>query len=465
MRTARILLISLFICFAVTAVFAQDDGADDLNDEFVPQFDDEDMKPLKVKKGDFSINYGAWITSMAINDNDGNTSLLSSLTLSKLWLRLGLFQNFEIYGRLKDAYFKALDDPDDKLPDSDETNNQLDLDAGYIGFSTESNLIQIYLGRKHYHLGTGLVFSGKGDGGELGLYTSILDIKLFGAHTGFLNKDTNPYRLVGKEFQDEGKRLFLGGTISKTMLNQQIYMMVLQQKDMADYNANNEDMEYNSQYIGGGLKGSFYGAQYYAEYILEQGENYQDDSANPGVKEKSDIDAKAMQIGLNYYFDLPLKPVLLLSYARGTGDTTRTNAKAPNGNSDETDNGFIYFGKFVGGYALRPYLSNIDIRRIGFSVSPLSTMDSRILNRMTIIAKYTMYEKVEEKGDIYTGAGPDPTAQDNKDIGSGIDISFRWKVFYDFSAFINYAVFMPGDAMGSGAENRTFIMGGINLML
>ena len=226
------------------------------------------------------------------------------------------------------------------------------------------------------------------------------------------------------------------------------------QFDMSDETAG-ERHKYNSQYFGGGINGFITDAvSYYGEYIYEIGTTFTSDN------KKTSIRAMAALFGLDYYINVMLRPVFMVQYAYGSGDADRDNYGNSNSLSQGGfDTGFISFGTFLGGYALRPLPGNIHIFRGGFSLSPFSWSSSNIINRMTLIAKYSYYMKDKKTGVINLGE----TSIDEFFIGHGVDVSLRWKILSDLSFFMNYAIFIPGDAFAASTANRHFIMEGITL--
>ncbi len=406
----------------------------------------------------FSISYGGWLTSAVIDEYiSGSADLMSSVSIAQIWLKTTLPYNSHIYLRGKDVYTFYIKQPEN----SDiENENNLDLDAGYFYMPVAQNSVNYSIGRKFYLLGSGLVLNGRGDGGEFNFYSRYVDIKLVGAYTGLLNKDTNPYKQVSNLFTDDGKRILAGGALSKSFYNQTLYFLGLYQADKNDEMDNpsypNARSRYNSQYYGLGFNGTFRNASYFGEYIIERGESYCDPSY---TNKKQSIKASAAVLSLNYYFDIMLRPVLLLQYAYGSGDSDREDPMSPVGNTRSDDKGFIYFGSFSGGYALRPYLSNIHVYRSGIAITPLGSSSNVILKRINLSAIYSNYQKDVTNASINSGEAAEP----NKDIGHGFDLALSWKIFSDLSFFANYAVFVPGSAYASGEKNRTFIMTGFNL--
>ncbi len=461
------LIIAGIILLSWTAVHAQVQDLAETADTFIPDFSsDPDMKPVKGAPNIFTLTYGGWITSIYIDDKkksdeNGEMDLSSSITTAKIWLRTTLPANMGLYVRGKDTYLKIINDKG--YEDIDKTDNQLVLDAAYLSWSTDKNMLNLNIGRKLYNIGTGIVLCDTGDGGDLGFYSKYLNIELLGMYTGFLDKDANPYGLSDKDYNDGAKRVFAGGTISESIYNQKIYLLGLYQMDKGDDASDTKKTTYNSLYYGAGLEGIFWNAQYYAEYIIESGKSYMTSDPDTGEStEKKDIKASAGNFGLNYYFNIILKPAIVLGYSFASGDKDRISATSPNGSTKGDDEGFIYFGKFVGGFALRPKLSNIHIYRAGLSINPVSFLENNQLNRMSLIFKWSRYNKDDKDGAISDTSAVVPG---ESYIGDAYDVSFRWKIFYDFSIFANYGLFKPGDAYPSDEENRTFIMAGVNLMI
>ncbi len=421
-----------------------------IKDTFSPDFaSDEDMKTLKAEQKPFTISYGGWIESAVIDSrsgNDSSTAMTTSLTSAKLWLKVILPYNSYLYLRGRDVFTYNIDKPEGMKIDT--TENEPDLDAAYYSISVLDNALRFSLGRKFYLVGTGLVFNGRGDGVEIDIFSKFIDLTLFGAYTGLLNKDTNPYRLSTSDINDKGERIFAGGELSRSFYNQTVYALALMQIDKNDIKT-----KYDSRYYGLGLKGTFKDALYYGEFIYEQGTSY------ISADEKKDISAMAAIAGLNYFFNVTTKPALLLDYAYGSGDSDRNAANSPTGNTSGDDNGFMYFGTFVGGYALRPYLANIHVCRTGFAVTPFDSSKNLLLKRINITAKYSYYRKDKSNSTINSGDAPNS----NKNIGQGADFSLKWKIFSDLSFYINYGLFFPGAAYVSGEKTRSFAMAGIYL--
>ncbi len=424
-------------------------------DVFFPNLQaDPEMKSPEVGKKPFTISYGGWITPTVIDDRkNADSDLMMSYTTVKLWMQMSLWQNAFIHVRGKDAYSRVITEKNQG--GVEDWKNVLDLDVGFIHMATSGRALQLALGRKFYIIGTGLVFNGRGDGGELDLYTRVIDVKLFGLYTGYLQKDSNPYGLSDKDFSSGATRIFAGGTLEKSFANQTIYLLGLAQIDQGDEPAGT-NTRYQSQYYGAGMKGVVLTSMdYYAEFIYEMGESY-----ISATNEKKDIAAMAGMFGVNWYIDAPMNPALMFQYAYGSGDADRAGYKST-GNTKGDDTGFISFGTFVGGFALRPQLSNLHIARLGIAISPFYASDKPYLKRINLIPRYSYYMKDKPGGNINSGEA----ASNSRDVGHGVDMSLRWGIFYDLSLFANYGLFLPGEAYkNENNDPRHFIMGGFNLV-
>lgn len=443
MRHATRLSITLVLVFMFSAgaLFAQ--AAPPIGEDLSYDINaDPQMRPTPGEWKPFTLSYGGWITPVIIDERKGSeTALTTSVTTLRLWMQSTLWKNSFIYVRGKDVYLTGLMEKNRTKPESENT---IDLDLAFIQMATPGGALRFSAGRKYFILGTGLAFNGRGDGAELNIYSRFVDVKAFGVYTGLLAKDQNPYGLSGKDFSDGAKRVFAGGTIERGIVNQTLYLLAMIQMDRQEEDAGVEST-YDSQYYGAGLKGLIVdGMDYYAEFIYQMGEN---NLETP----KKDIKAMAGMFGLNYYFDAAFNPALLFQYAYGSGDDDT---------ADDEDTTFTYFGTYVGGFALRPQLRNIHIARLGFSFVPFYSSEKVWLKRMNVIARYSYYMKDKVETPASVGEGP----LEERFLGHGADLSLRWAIFSDLSFFVNYGLFLPGDAYSSSEGTRNFVMGGFNLV-
>ncbi len=450
---------TVLMAFILLAAVNLSAAGQDYEGFFYSPDSDEDMKVVQADKS-FSrkgIQYGLTLSPVYIYDNADQYSLSTYLLNSKLWARAYLWNNCSVYARVKDSYLGIISA--DGIYEDIESDNVFDLDLGFITMSTDSGDLEFSAGRRFFSLGTGLALDGRGDGAEFIFNSSIFSVKLLGMYTGLMMKDNNPYGLSDKDLADGAKRVFGGAEASLFFYNQKFYIFGLAQYDFSDEDSA-QKTRYDSQYFGSGISGVFAGSlAYYGEFIYETGKSYLDTPAN----EQADVRAYAVNSGLDWYIPVLLKPVLMLQYAFGSGDDdrdtyVRSNRSESGGGSDS---GFIYFGTFSGGYAFRPQLGNMHVFRGGFALAPFSWAESRRLTKMTLMAKYACYMK--DKNDSGVTSGDAMVAESF--IGQGIDVSLRWQMFYDLSMYVNYGLFLPGDAYDSSVGSEQFAMAGINLSI
>jgi len=431
------------------------DDLPETSDRFYPDLQsDDDMKLISEGKSwnNTGIQFGGWFTPTIITQDEETGNLTTSVNTVKIWAKSYLWQNSFIYLRVKETLLGVAHQSGGN--NLDEIDNLIDLDVGFIGMSFLDNTIEIYLGRKYFIMGSGLIFNGRADGIELDYYSRYASLKFFCAYTGLLLKDNNPYGMSARDISDGAKRLFVGGSVSTDFDNQTMYLIGMGQIDFGG----NE--EYNSQYYAVGMKGVlFQDLSYFGELIAERGQSYSTNSLLTGDR-YVEINSYAANAGLNYYFHTYLKPAFIAQYAFGSGDKDRDSYRSVTHESLVGDDGFIGFGTFNGGFALKPLPGNLHVIRAGFSIAPCSWAKRLWLKRMTVISKYTVYLKDEKDAAVKYG---DDAEQSDYFVGQGVDFAFRWKIFSDLSVFTNYAFFVPGSAYPESENVRHFFMTGCNL--
>lgn len=462
MRYLSTLALTLFI-FCSISLSAQTLQRDE-DRFFYGSETDEDMQVIIPDKSFATegIQYGAIISPVFLYENKNGENLTTAIVNSKIWAKAYLWNNSYFYGGIKDSYMNVLSKKGDTYENT-KTDNTIDLDQAFISMTGMEGAVKISAGRKYYSIGTGLVLNGRGDGAELDCTASIISINLIGLYTGYMSKDNNPYKLTDKDLSDGAERLFSGGVISTAAGNQQIYFFGLVQMDRPKKKDTVQE-KYNSQYFGAGINGAVLkDISYYAESVFESGESH---ITKVSGNEKSKIAAYAFNTGLSYFIPVVLNPTLNFQYAFGSGDSSRkdytTGNRKESDDANGYDKGFISFGTFSGGYALKPVLSNIHIIRAGITCLPFSLTDSAYLKKMSLGTKYSYYLKDKKSSPINNGI--DDATENESFIGQGIDISLRWQIFYDASFYLNYGLFLPGDAY-KNTDPHNFIMAGINLSI
>lgn len=453
MKKILIIILAIVTVNCSTLLFAQE--------EYIPLPDvagDPDLATAAKPVQPFTLRYGGWITPVVIDQRTSDTDLMTSITTARVWLTSTLWANATLYVRLKDSYLAVIREQDVNI---DNTSNVFDLDIASVTIPVVKNKVRLVLGRKYYITGAGLVLNGRGDGGELQVYSRYGDLKAFGMYSGLLNKDDNPYGLSSRDITDGAKRIFASAQYSKDFLyNNTFYLYGLMEKDKQDEDANAKSA-YDAQYIGAGVKGVVAdNLSYYAEYVYQMGTSYTIPS-NPLIpsQEKSDIKAMAVLAGLRYYWKVAYRPLINFQYAYGTGDEDAAYYNSSLGHTKNDDTRFMYFGTFLGGFALRPQLGNLHVIRPGVGISPFYNGGDRV-KAMNLVVYYTYYMKDKKESPI--GGGEAELAESF--VGQGVDVMLRWPVYYDFSFFANYGLFLPGDAYDSSEPQRHFIMAGVNIV-
>ena len=483
---------------------ADEKPADD--DGFYPKFrTDEDIRDASPGQSlsNKGLQYGVWLTPVFINSQNSKRSDTSTVDTARVWMKSYLWDGAYVYARGKYNLTAALDrrGSNDNYMDlynyylmassgllsqldilyklnnqhklrTKTVNHSVDLDVGFLSMNLGGKTAQVTIGRKYFILGSGLVLNGRGDGGEVDIYSPVVNVKALVSYTGWLVKDDNPYGMSDRDLTDGARRLFAGGEVFHDFYNQTLYFLALGQ---IDYGMEDRiyRTHYNSQYYGAGLKGVLFGGLVYnGEFVAERGKSYINRSvylSNPAaptqngyvyISKGEKIKGYGGALNLSYYFDAALNPVILFQYSAGTGDKHRNNYKQPGGNGQGSDFGFIPFGTFVGGYALRPLIGNLHTLRGGFSISPFSWSDARWLRSMSLMTKYSFYLKNKAAAGINGG---NDALKKNRFVGQGVDVSLRWLIFSDLSTFVNYAIFVPGSAYPASESNRHFTMVGFNI--
>ncbi len=444
-------ILPLLMALCYTGLFAQ---SHDYDSFFYSPKADEDMKVLEP--GDnFSrrgIQYGLELSPMLIYQESDDYRLFSSLVNARLWAKTYLWNNSFLYVRVKNSFLGVISAAD--AYSSVDSDNLFDLDLAYLDTRSSAGAVKFAMGRRYFSVGTGLVLDDRGDGAEFSLSGGMFSLNLMGMYTGLLLKDNNPYGFSDRDTADGARRVFTGGTASFYYGNQELYLLGIAEIDLSEQD-DTQKTKYDAQYYGLGVNGVFLeDVAYYAEFIYETGKGYA-----PG-NQQTDISAYAFNSGIDWYIPVSLKPVLMLQYAFGSGDENRSNYTTSNMQGTDTeDSGFIYFGSFNGGYALRPVLGNMHVIRAGASFAPLAGATSARLQKMSLMAKYSCYIKDVTTSGVNEGDG----GEDAAFLGQGIDASLRWEIYCDLSFYINYGVFFPGSAYTSDTGETQFAMAGINL--
>jgi len=454
----------VIILFIMAAVFTRGASAQGYYsakdaDQFFPDFkSDEDMSVTTAVRTPTrsAVQFGGWIMPTFLTDyRSGSKQLNSAVTNINLWLKANLWQNAYIYLRGRDTLTGVM--MQDGYNSVDEIDNLIDLDLGYISSSFLDGMLRLQFGRKYFTAGAGLVLNGRGDGIQFDISSRWVKFSVYGMYSGLIQKENNLYQISSKDYSDGSKRIFTGGELAFPFENQEAYILAVGQFDMSEETAGARN-KYNSQYCGVGLRGIIADAvSYYGEFVYETGTTFDIDN------KKHDIRAMAASFSMDYYINVTTFPTFVVQYNYASGDVSReyysTSWASWTGTGGGNDTGFIGFGTFSAGYGLRPLPGNLHAVRAGFSISPFSWAKQFYLKRITLLAKYSCYLKDKTEGAISQGEA----TLDELLVGHGVDVSLRWKILGDLSLFVNYGVFLPGDAYASSENDRHFVMEGISL--
>jgi hypothetical protein len=212
-----------------------------------------------------------------------------------------------------------------------------------------------------------------------------------------------------------------------------------------------QDYDYDSQYVGLGSHGQLVlpGLRYYGEAIWECG--LSSPSGFPAGHEE--IDAFALDAGLDYYFNVHTKPRVGVEYALGSGDSERispTNTIGGNPPGTEDDN-FLYFGFINTGDSLAARLSNLQFLRLGGSFRPFE--GNPCLDHLELGTNLFRYWKDEARA----GISDFRADRASGDIGTELDLFLYWQVLSDLALGIRFGTFFPGDAYSHDSPRDFFV--------
>jgi alginate production protein len=160
------------------------------------------------------------------------------------------------------------------------------------------------------------------------------------------------------------------------------------------------------------------------------------------------IRAWGMDVGLTYLFELPWEPLLIFSFAFGSGDTTpdsltdtrfRQTGLQGNGAEFETATEMQYYGEL-----LDPELSNLLIFTAGMTLHPIADTSLTLMYHA-----YRQHTRASEFREIALDA--EPTGE-SREVGSEIDLMGIWEIG-PVELKLVFGAFFPGKAFE--AETRT----------
>jgi len=216
--------------------------------------------------------------------------------------------------------------------------------------------------------------------------------------------------------------------------------------------------DYDSNYLGIGSEGSLAflpHLRYLAELVFESGQGFPE-----GVRTRQEeIHAMALDVLLEYLFDVKHHPKVAFEYLWGSGDSDRrlSSSATVGGNQYRTrDEAFNAFGFRDTGLAFAPQISNLHIFQLAVSAFPLEELE--LFRRMEIGSKAFFYTK-----DKRDGAISDVTATaDSSWVGWEWDVFVNWRMTSDVSLTVRYGVFQPGAAFEDNDQWRHFLYAAVS---
>lgn len=406
------------------------------------------------QEGELVFDYGTWLNYRYISyhDDDNDSSVDDSTEQlhwidSRVWFKAtlkpltdsGYQKEHYLFLRVKDLMTQSL--PESTAGGWDHDGPHLE----YAYMSLDARPFWVRIGRKYFSVGQGIAMGDDNDGAEVFFQSADWFLKAFLAQTvpGEDNVDTS---VPG--YDKDSDRYFYGFEYGYLGFpGHDLYCYVVGQEDSSDARPDDPDYDYryDSQYYGLGAEGPLAKAfTYRLEAIKEYGRSRVYDTA-----EKREIDAWAAVSRVAYTPRVYAHPNVSFEYAFGSGDSSRTSVTDTyGGNTSQKDGNFLYFGYFPTSYALFPRLSNIHICRAGIALRPLES--NAVFKHLTIGADYYRFFKDKSGGGVY-----DPEASDNdRDIGSEIDLTLGWRIFSDLGVYARYGHFMPGGAYSPDANNN-----------
>lgn len=374
----------------------------------------------------------------------------SWLQEAQFWMQMNYGSDYGAYFQLNNAYIDRAVGPTYSGIGADFKGPS--VSTAYLKADLEKHGLPLIatLGRQYFFLGRGVAYGALHDGLLLEK-SGTGPIRIKGLIAKSKSREDNvDYSVPG--FDKEGDRVFVGAEIGYSGLpNAFVYLYGLVQKDNASSNPENprQNYRYDSQYLGSGLSVNFgENLESWSEIIGERGNSFTD-AARTDLRE-TDINAWAFLSGLKYRPKLPTKPVLEGSFAHGSGDDDRTNVtNTEGGDRDGTDTNFLYFGYYLGGYALQPRLSNLNILQLGASFQPLEGLSA--FKKLAVGTKYYVYWKDEAEGAMSNARSSDADG----DVGSEFDLFLHWSISKHYFFSMRYGIFYPGEAFSEEKRNNT----------
>lgn len=363
----------------------------------------------------------------------------------RFWLSKRLDNNDSYYVRAR--YGRLNLKGDNSLAPPNSKNIGLKFDMLYYTFNRKPD-VSVKIGRQFLRVGRGFTYANIHDGIHIEKLYPRWVLNGFAARTQprETNADQSNAGYLNRSYRD-----FYGFQADYLGLkNKKVYGYVLAERDgKVKIPASTKDFDYDANYLGAGIEGSFKpNWPYYFEYVMQNGKT----AASNALTGTDSIKANAYYLGTDYYFQKnKYKPFLTLEYAHASGDPDRASVTdVIGGNRAGTDDkNFMPYGVYDLGLALHPRFSNINVFKFGGFIKPFYKSES--FKEMQLGAKYMIYNKSDVNGAISDSLA----TVANKKVGTGYDLYMTWRVYSDTLIYVNYGVFSPGDAFPAGRRDKS----------
>lgn len=401
--------------------------------------------------------YGGWtsVTWLDVDELDHNGALVDPVSDVfvldwRLWVKHTINPRKSVYVRLRKLDLD-IDTPPGIAALDVRTKEQLDLDLAHFEFPVGAT--QVRLGRLFTRVGRGLTLSDTLDGARFD-YRSRKGYALGGFAGSTIHRSDNVDTNVAGFDQGHNDRTFIGAQADYvTIGNHRVSVYAVDENDntaSANPFQDPATFHYDAYYLGLAAEGGLGpDTQYAAEVVRQRGSG----GTQNGGQAQERVEAHAALLSVTHRLPGTSLPTLLFDYAIGSGDPQRlsvTDTGLAGARAGLGDHNFLYFGRYEGGLALQPRLSNLEVVRIGFQLKPLVELIAPPTD-LLFGFKLSGYTK-----DTPTGAISDPLATlPARRVGFGADVYAAWKVFSDVDVLAEYGAFSPGDAYAPGANDAT----------
>lgn len=414
----------------------------------------------------FDLDYGGWYSFYLFNWDDSIRERTFRQHDLRLWSSLSLDQGtHQFYARLKMQWhdFNHGDSPTGDENDFVGAN----LDRGFYQFSLRQALqayshqrsdydLKVKVGRDFIDFGTGFALSHPLDQVLITAENAKVEVQGLVAKSisSTANIDTS------RPSRGDSDRIFWGTQVKyKGFQKHEPFAYFFSQDDRQGepWYSVLRNYRYDSWYVGLGSRGELLrNLRYHNEWVIEGGRSYIDRRSLLQENRRAAIQAWAVDAGLTYLFQRPMRPTISGDYMFASGDSHRpgspTNVLGGNRRGDDTS--FSGFGYRDTGLAFAPRLSNIHIWRLGGSFLPLESI--RGLEKLELGTDWFMYARNRSGSAV-----SDPTADTKAGfLGWEMDYFVNWRITSDLSWTARYGSFFPTHAF-SNETCRTFFLTGV----